>query len=293
MDRVTLVAARRPSAGILTGLVGNGIGTSRSPALHQGEADALGIRLVYSLFDLPDSGEGRRLVPEVLRAAQLLGFAGVNVTHPFKQEVMVSLDDLSDEARRIGAVNTIAFSGGRTTGYNTDYLGYAESLKRGLPEERFDEVIQLGTGGAGAATAYALLQHGTRVLHLHDIQRERAEALAAHLSGFFGSGRVRAVDDLQATVARVDGLVNATPVGMDGHEGMPVPAEWLRAEMWVSDIIYFPLETELLRQAAARGCRTLNGVRMVVFQAAAAFDIFTGLEADRERMLQRAMTDWR
>jgi shikimate dehydrogenase len=290
-QRATSSVSPTPPAPVrrfLTGLIGEDIQASRSPWIHEREGDAQGVRLIYSLFDLAASGGQLEALGPTLASAKGAGFAGVNITHPYKQAVMSLLDELSDEAAQIGAVNTVVFRNGRATGYNTDYLGFAEGLRRGLEGARFDQVVQLGAGGGGAATAYALLQHGTGVLHLHDVRREAADKLAANLADVFGNARVKVVDDLELAIGAGDGLVNASPIGMVGHEGLPVPAEWLRPSMWVADIIYFPLETELLKQARLLGCRTLNGVTMVVFQAAAAFDLFTGLTADRERMLAGA-----
>ncbi|MFL6785310.1 MAG: shikimate dehydrogenase [Sphingomicrobium sp.] len=282
-----------PTRRILSGLVGEDIQASRSPWLHEREADAQGIRLIYSLFDLAVTGEGADGLAATLDAANRLGFAGVNITHPFKQKIIPLLDELSDEARRIGAVNTVAFRNGVAKGFNTDCLGFSESLRRGLADAQFDDVVQLGAGGAGAATANALLEHGTRLLRLYDVREGQAEALAANLSRTFGAERVTLVSDLASAIGSTDGVVNATPIGMVGHAGTPIPAEWLQPTQWVADVIYFPLQTELLKQARAKGCRTLNGVPMVVFQAAAAFDIFTGLIADRERMLAGALEQWK
>ena len=294
MDQIATSGVSPPSPArvrrFLTGLIGEDIQASRSPWIHEREADAQGVRLIYSLFDLAVSGGRLEALGPTLASAQVAGFAGVNITHPYKQAVMALLDELSDEADQIGAVNTVVFRNGRATGYNTDYLGFAEGLRRGLDGARFKQVVQLGAGGGGAATAYALLQHGTGILHLHDVRRDAAEKLGANLADVFGQARVRVVEDLERAIGGSDGLVNASPIGMVGHEGLPIPAEWLRSAMWVADIIYFPLETELLKRARELGCRTLNGVTMVVFQAAAAFDLFTGLMADRERML--ASADW-
>lgn len=272
----------------LTGLIGDGIDASRSPSLHEGEADAQGVRLIYSLIDLAARGQGADALGATLEAARRMGFSGLNITHPYKQRIVPLLDELSTEARRIGAVNTVAFQGGRAKGYNTDSLGFAESLRRGLADAPLERVVQLGAGGAGSATANALLEQGSGVLYLHDVEHERAQALAGRLSSAFGARRVELVEDLQSTIGAADGLVNATPIGMDGHPGSPIPLAWLRPSMWVADVIYFPLETQLLKYARSLGCRTVNGVEMVVFQAAAAFDIFTGLGADRERMLAAA-----
>ena len=277
----------------LCGLIGEDIQGSRSPWIHEREADAHGIRLIYSLYDLAQTAERSTALAATLDAAKRLRFAGVNITHPYKQQVIPLLDELSPEARRIGAVNTVAFEDGRATGYNTDYLGFAEGLRRGLEGARFDSVVQLGAGGGGAATANALLEHGTGVLHIYDVERERADSLAASLIPTFGTDRVSVIDELDKVLASADGVVNATPIGMAGHPGVPLPVGSLRPGLWVADIVYFPLETEFLRQARGIGCRTVDGVTMVIFQAAAAFDIFTGLTADRERMLSSALEHWK
>jgi shikimate dehydrogenase len=278
-----------PRDRFLTGLVGEGIGSSRSPWLHEGEADARSARLIYSLFDL--AGRGIAGLKPLLDAAILTGFSGLNVTHPFKQAIIPLLDELSAEAAMIGAVNTVAFHDGRSIGYNTDCAGFAEGLRRGLTGASVRQVVQIGAGGAGAATAFALLQQGTMHLEIHDVDAAKADALAARLRENFDA-QIAVVQNLRSAVQTADGIVNASPVGMVGHDGLPIPAEWLREEAWVADIIYFPLQTELLREARQIGCRTVDGIAMVVFQAAAAFEIFTGLEADRERMLARALAHW-
>lgn len=280
------------TARVLAGLVGEGIAESRSPWLHEREADAQGIRLIYSLYDLVASQRSDAL-SATLEAARRMGFAGLNVTHPYKQRVIPFLDELAEGARRIGAVNTVAFRDDRAVGYNTDYLGFAEGLRRGLEGANFTNVVQLGAGGAGAATAYALLEHGASNLHLYDVEQERAEALATGLASSFDQARIHVARQVETALATADGVVNASPVGMVGHAGLPLPQGMLRPSIWVADIVYFPLETQLLKEARAMGCRTLDGVAMVVFQAAAAFDIFTGLTADRERMLEDALEHWK
>jgi shikimate dehydrogenase len=271
--------------GILTGLVGRDIQASRSPWMHECEADAQGLRLVYSLYDFAARGWDEADLPRFLDAAALLGVAGVNVTHPYKQAVVPHLDGLSEGARRVGAVNTVKFKDGKRIGHNTDVTGFAEAVENGLPGAAKTCVVQMGAGGAGFATAHALLDLGVAELHIFDTDPARGGALVAKLNADFGAGRAVAGNGLSDTLARADGLVNATPVGMANYPGVPVPVEALRPALWIADIVYFPLETRLLAEARARGCQTLDGSRMAVYQAAAAFDIFTGLTADRERML--------
>lgn len=271
---------------VLVGLIGQGIGASRSPALHEREGAAQGLRLVYRLIDLDVLRLGPEALPELLTAAARLGFAGVNITFPCKQAVIAHLDELSPDAAALGAVNTVVLSGGRLVGHNTDCSGFAEGFRRGLPGAPRAQVVQLGAGGAGAAVAHALLAEGTGQLAIADTDRARAKALAADLNARFGAGRAVAAADLAAAVASADGLVNCTPVGMTKLPGMPLPPILLHKRLWVADIVYFPLETELLRTARALGCRTLDGGGMAVFQAVGAFRLFTGREPDAARMLR-------
>jgi RNA polymerase sigma factor (sigma-70 family) len=144
-------------------------------------------------------------------------------------------------------------------------------------------LAELGAGGAGAATAYAILTMGAERLELVDTLPARAAALARQLGAQF-PGRVFAVAPSRERIASADGLIHATPVGMAAHPGMALPAEWLHPRLWIAEIVYFPLETELLRAARARGCRTLDGAGMAVWQAVEAFRLFTGVQADADRM---------
>jgi shikimate dehydrogenase len=269
---------------LLAGLVGRGIQGSRSPSLHMQEAAAQGVTLKYVLFDLDADPWRHATLAQALQGAERDGFCGVNVTYPFKQEVIGLLHELSPDAQRLGAVNTVVFRDGRRIGHNTDWSGFAEAFRRGLPGAPRGRVVQLGAGGAGSAVAYALLEEGVEHLVLFDTDRPRAEAVAASLEGLFGPGRVAAGQDLAEALRGACGVVNATPIGMTRHPGAPVPTGLLRRDLWVADVVYVPLETELLTAARARGCRTLDGGGMAVFQAADAFRHFTGLEPDPDRM---------
>jgi shikimate dehydrogenase len=271
----------------LAGLIGSGIGPSLSPALHEREADRHGVRLVYRALDIRALGVEPEAVGELVRAAQRLGFDGVNITHPCKQLVIEHLDALAPEAAELGAVNTVVFQGGRAVGHNTDVTGFAQSFARGLPDAPTGDVVQLGAGGAGAAVAHALLNLGVDRLTLLDTDLSRAAALAAVLTSRFGTGRAVSAPTTAVAerLAEADGLVHATPTGMAAHPGLPLPVALLRPELWVAEVVYRPLETELLREARAIGCRTLDGGGMAVFQAADAFRLFTGLEPHTGRML--------
>ena len=277
----------RGSQGFLVGLVGTGIGPSLTPPLHEQEADRLGLRYLYRRLDLDRLGLAPEAVGDVLAAARLAGYDGLNVTHPCKQLVIAHLDELSPDAEALGAVNTVVLRDGRAVGHNTDWSGFARAFDRGLPEAPLERVVLLGGGGAGSAVAHALLTLGARRLTIVDVDGDRARMLATSLAGRFGADRVHGTgpEGLDAAVAAADGLVHATPTGMAAHPGLPVDAELLRPDLWVADIVYRPLETELVRTARSLGCRVLDGGGMAVFQAVDAFRLFTGVEPDAERML--------
>ncbi|WP_332768329.1 shikimate dehydrogenase [Pseudomonas koreensis] len=270
---------------VLAGLIGAGIQASRTPALHEHEGDAQGLRYLYRLIDLDQLHLDSGALPDLLLAAERMNYTGLNITFPCKQAIIPLLDELSPEARGIGAVNTVVLKDGKRVGHNTDCLGFAESFRRGLKDAARERVVQTGAGGAGAAVAHALLSEGVRQLSIFDVDVERAESLAHNLNQHFGAGRAVAGRDLPNAMSLADGLVNTTPMGMAKLPGMPVPVELLRADMWVAEIVYFPLETELLRNARALGCRTLDGGNMAVFQAVKAFELFSGVAADAQRML--------
>ncbi|WP_053747444.1 shikimate dehydrogenase [Streptomyces sp. MMG1533] len=277
-----------PKDSYLVGLIGSGIGPSLSPALHEREADRQGLRYLYRLIDIEVLGVPPEEVGDLVRAARDLGFDGLNITHPCKQEVIPHLDALAPQAEALGAVNTVVFEeDGRAVGHNTDVTGFAASFARGLPDAPLERVVQLGAGGAGAAVAHATLTLGAERVTVVDAMPERSCGLADSLNRHFGEGRALAAtpDRLAELLAGADGLVHATPTGMAAHPGLPFPAGLLHPGLWVAEVVYRPLETELLRTARALGCATLDGGGMAVFQAVDAFRLFTGREPDSARML--------
>jgi shikimate dehydrogenase len=270
---------------VLAGLIGAGIQLSRTPALHEREGAAQGLGYLYRLIDLDVLKLDNSALEDLLTAAQRMSFTGLNITFPAKQAIIPLLDELSPEASGIGAVNTVVLKDGKRVGHNTDCLGFAEGFRRGMQGAARERVVQMGAGGAGAAVAHALLIEGVEQLTIFDVEITRAQALADNLNQHFPGNPAQAGTDLPAAMAEADGLVNTTPMGMAKLPGMPVPAELLRDELWVAEIVYFPLETELLRQARALGCRTLDGGIMAVFQAVKAFELFSGITPDAERMM--------
>jgi shikimate dehydrogenase len=273
-----------PPARLLIGLIGCGIGRSLTPAMHEEEARQHGLTLFDQLIDLEREPLGAEVLPGLLSALRTIGFAGFNVTHPFKQAILPLLDELSDSARAIGAVNTVVLRNGRFIGHNTDTSGWEWAFRRAWPRADLSQVVLLGAGGAGAAIACALLRLDTRRLLIFDVDPGRAAALTSRLEQIYGGGRVEHATDLAVALARAQGVVHATPTGMAHAPGLPVPPALLKPDLWVSEIVYFPLETELLKAARAAGCATLDGGGMAVGQALGAFQLFTGREADAARV---------
>ena len=269
--------------GFRIGLVGQGIQQSRTPAMHRAEGAALGLDLRYDLIDTDMMGPAEADIARILDRAEAEGFAGLNITFPYKRAVMAHLHELSESARRVDAVNTVVFRDGRRHGHNTDLWGFAEGLRRNLPDADMRCVLLLGAGGAGGAVAHALAGAGTGRLLVADRQADSAAALVAALNAVMPGLAALAPDPAKAA-ALATGIVNATPMGMAKLPGTAIDTALLEPRHWVADIVYFPLETALLAAARARGCHTLSGAGMAVNQAVRAFALFTGHDPDPARM---------
>jgi len=272
------------SDSFLLGLVGGGIEASLTPAMQVHEGRAQGLCLSYRTVDAHRWGFGAEDLPQLLDWAERLGYDGLNVTHPFKQAVVPYLDDMSEDAEDLGAVNTVVLRGGRRLGRNTDWSGFALALERELPGAADGRVVVVGAGGAGVAVAYGLLAHGAQHVAVNDLDADRAHDCTVRLAKRFGEDRVGVAPDLDRALGDADGVVNATPLGMHGHPGTAVPEPLLRPWLWVADVVYFPLETALVAAARRRGCRVMTGGAMAVQQAVGAFELFTGRTADAGRM---------
>jgi shikimate dehydrogenase len=287
MSRATATPTPTPAAGpkkVLAGLIGSGIQKSLSPALHEQEALHHGLRLHYQIIDLERSHAGLEALPGLLAAARIMGFAGLNITYPCKQAVRPLLDALSDEARAMGAVNTVVIREGRLIGHNTDGSGWAWGFRRVLPSADLSRVVLLGAGGAGSAIAHAVLRLGAEQLVIVDSDVPRATQLAEALNTLYGAGKAHGSANVAQALQGATGLIHATPTGMDKLPGMPLPAALLRPDLWVSEIVYFPLETALLKAARALGCSVVDGGNMAVGQAFGAFELFNGIAPDAARM---------
>lgn len=284
-----VVAGSMKNRSALIGLVGRGIEQSRSPIMHEREGARIGLTCNYILIDfdkhdLPDTALG-----EVVNAAEQLGFVGLNVTHPLKQSVIKYVTRMSPDASAIGAINTVLLKNKERIGHNTDCWGFMESFREGMAECSLTCVTQFGAGGAGAAVSYALMELGVSNLVIIDSDYTRAEELAKRLSNRF-RGQIKAARSVADNIARSNGVVNATPIGMAKYPGTPFPPHHLTPQHWVAEVIYFPETTELLRYASQLGCKTHRGTGMAVYQAVRAFELFTGIAPDRAAMARHFET---
>ncbi|GAA3756573.1 shikimate dehydrogenase [Microbacterium kribbense] len=270
----------------MVGLIGEGIGPSLSPALHTQEARSLGIDYEYRLFDLAQLHRPPESVGEILHELSDNGYCAVNITYPCKQLVLQHLDEIDENARRLGAVNLVLIRDGRFTGFNTDWVGFRDGVVDGLPGRRLDHIVQFGGGGAGSAAAYAMLSLGTIRLTLADIDPRRMAELADRLRASYPDRQIEAisVQGAEPVMRQVDGAINATPLGMSNHPGTAFDVTRLRPDAWVADVVYFPIETQLLREARSTGHEVLDGGRMNVGQAVEGMRLITGIRPDAARM---------
>lgn len=259
-------------------LFGYPVEHSLSPAMHNAAFADLGLDYCYVTFSVkPDC------LREAVGAIRALDLKGVNVTVPHKEKVIPFLDVVSEEASFIGAVNTIRNDGGRLTGYNTDGRGFMQSLSEAGIDVSGKRVVVVGAGGASRAIGYYLSAAASE-LYLYDAVEEKAEQLAHHLHSL--RGNIRLIDT--ETFKRGDFfsdmniLINATPLGLKNDDPVPVDLSMLNKRHTVCDLIY--KETPLLRKAYRQGCKTLDGLGMLLWQGVFAFEIWTGKMPSAEVM---------
>lgn len=264
------------------GLIGGNIRASRSPALHRIAGRLAGLEVTYDLLIPAEMGLE---FPEVLAKVAAEGYRGVNVTYPYKEAAAarVRLDDPA--LGRLGAVNTVVFGAGGPAGFNTDYTGFAAAYRARFGAQAPGRVALIGTGGVGRAIAFALAGLGAAELRLVDRDLAKTTALAAALGGA-GTPVLTLCATAEEAVEGADGVVNATPVGMVGYGGTPVPAALWPGRGWAFDAVYTPVDTQFTREAEAAGVAVLSGYELFFHQGIDAFAIFSGrpvAEADRLR----------
>ncbi|MEH2623262.1 shikimate dehydrogenase [Bradyrhizobium sp. AZCC 1719] len=257
----------------LTGLIGAPIAHSASPAMHERAAEALGAHCHYQPIEV--AGAGREELRLLLDGVRRLGFAGVNVTFPYKEAVVSLLDELSPGARAIGAVNTVVVREDRLIGHNTDTTGFARAITELVRDPAQSVVAVIGAGGVGKAIAFALAGIGVAEIRIFDTDAAKATQLAGLIES---RGSTKAADSVEEAMRGVTGVVNGSPVGMLPNRRTPVPDALLHRDIWVADAVYTPLWTPLLNAAKAKGAEVMTGRELAIYQAADAFELFTGLK---------------
>ncbi len=269
------------------GVLGHPIVQSKSPLIHNDAFDSLGIDAVYHAFDVePNQVKG------AVEGILALKISGCNVTVPHKIAIMEFLDEIDEEAQLIGAVNTIVNENGRLIGYNTDGRGFVESLIEESGEDLADKrILVIGAGGAARGIVTALVRHGIGHLTITNRTKEKATPLIKMATSLNTSANVIDRVDAEKTIAEYDVIINTTSIGMSPNiDESPLSLADLPAGKIVSDLIYNPMKTKFLQEAAAKGAKTVNGVGMFVNQAALAFEYWTGVRPDRERMKQLVLS---
>ena len=256
-------------------LIGSGIKMSMAQAFHELAGTLSGIEVIYDLIDRDVAW--RAEVPRLIGRCRDDGYAGVNVTYPFKEIAFdcVIVDDPS--VQQIRAVNTVVFDdGGSPVGSNTDFSGLLRRWRLRWPDERPGVVALIGAGGVGRSTAFALGELGASAIRIADVEPARVVALTDALDRRFPDLAVVAAETAESAVDGADGVVNATPVGMYFNPGAPVDLRAIGDQRWLLDVVYSPIETPLVVRAEAAGMAVLNGFELFLGQGFDAFERFTG-----------------
>jgi shikimate dehydrogenase len=264
-------------AAIRLGLIGDNITRSQSPRLHMEAGKLCGFDVTYERLIPLDLG---LTFAAVFDRCSSNDFRGINVTYPYKEEVVARADVPDPLTVRIGACNTILFTSGRPQGYNTDCSGFVAAFRSTFGSTSPGIVAMAGAGGVGKAIAFALAQLGTSELRIYDTDANKAERLASILSNAGTTMKTGRSNSIEEATAGADGLVNCTPIGMSGHPGTAVPRQHVRGASWAFDAVYTPVETEFLRIASDVGLTIMSGWELFFHQGIDAFRRFTGVEVD-------------
>lgn len=276
----------------IVGIVGHPVGHTLSPAMQNAAFAGLNLDYCYLPFDAPP-----QRLPAAVEGLRAFGVRGFNVTIPHKETIVPLLDRLTDEAKRIGAVNTVQADGDALVGHNTDGKGFLRSLmEEGGIDPRGARALILGAGGAARAVAVALAMAGAGSIRIANRTAERGEALAEMLRSQFNDLSIqglrweRSPEEWEERLAEADLLVNATSVGM-GSDSSPVPTKAIHPKLLVCDLVYRPLETSLLKAARSRGAKALSGLGMLLYQGALSFEIWTGRPAPVRVMREALLSE--
>jgi shikimate dehydrogenase len=263
------------------GLIGDNIGASRAPLLHRVAGAQHGIEVTYDRLVPRDRGKDFDALFEDVAQA---GYRGINVTYPYKERAALRVSITDPLVQAMGAVNTVLFGSGRPLGFNTDYSGFLSAYRAARGDQPPGAVLLIGAGGVGRSLAFALAGLGAAELRIADLDEGRAAALAAALRGSFPALALTLGRDAAAMAQGAEGVVNATPVGMVGHDGTPLPAASMPTRGWAFDAVYTPVDTRFITAAAAAGLTAISGYELFIGQGVDAWRLFSGLPLDEARL---------
>lgn len=259
------------------GLIGDNIARSQSPRLHVEAGRLCGIEITYERLIPRDLGLG---FGEVFERCVAQGFRGINVTYPYKEEVVSRLAVPDPTTAAIRACNTVLFGERRPEGHNTDYSGFVAAFRASFATASPGCVALAGAGGVGKAVAFGLAGLGAAELRIFDFDAEKANELAIAVADAGSGMEVTVAASIEEAADGADGLVNCTPLGMVGHPGSAVPATLMQRAAWAFDAVYTPVDTTFLRDAGKAGLDVMSGYELFFHQGVDAFRLFTGLEVD-------------
>jgi len=267
------------------GLFGYPVRHSLSPAMHNAAFGELRINSVYLCFEVSPKD-----LKEAVRGIKAMGVCGINVTVPHKVEIMNLLDELDNDAKSIGSINTVKNLDGNLKGYNTDGIGFLKSLKEDLNiNPKGKSFFIFGAGGAGRAVAYSLAKEGAKIVYLFDAVKMRAEKLAQDLKERFQNLNTFLVSEVNpSTFEAIDVIINATPQGLKREDPLLFDLNLVSKKTAIYDLVYNPKETRLIKEAKKRGLKAVNGLGMLLYQGAESFKIWTEKEAPI-RVMKRAL----
>lgn len=266
------------------GLIGQSIAQSRSPALHVMLGEMYNEPVTYELHEPADASEAAFVA--TLNSLREQGYRGTNVTFPYKQLAVSHAAETNQGVRLVGSTNTLNLSG-TVAAYNTDYSGFIRGYRGRVGEQPAGRVLLIGAGGVGRAVAFGLFEVGASEVMIADLNVDSAASLAAALNAAGFKASCVSPEGLEAAATSADGLVNCTPVGHYKTPGLPIAAELIGPQRWAFDAVYTPIDTEFLVQAHRQGLAIVSGFDLFIYQGIDAFEIFTGIRADAQAVLQR------
>jgi len=273
------------------GLVGSGIAKSRMPRLQKYLASLCGIDIDYILIDGAGK-EGFDPVAEVQKRVRE-GFAGVNVTHPYKQRVWdIVHQPLVKAQAAIGSYNTLKFVDNKVFGANTDFTGFVRGYRYRLGDTRPGVTLLCGAGGVGRAIAFGLAELGAEEIKIFDLQQQQAETLRDAIIAVGGQASLVSKESFADAMQEAEGLVNCTALGMYSHAGSAFPAAGIGPQRWAFDAVYTPLETEFLKQCKQHNLACLSGFDLWIFQGIDAFKIYTSITVEADEKLLSTALSW-